>query len=168
MKHRLLRLPAFLATAIFTLFVVAVANAGSNTPPEMDAWLKTAKLGPYDKAENWDDIVAGAKAEGEVVVYSSSGRIAKLVKPFNAKYPEIKLTVHDLGSVKSVEKTIREQDANIFNADIVTTGNSGQVIYEMLNKNRLVNYVPHHYVDRIPQENRDPLLIRVNEAMVFL
>lgn len=168
MKHRLLRLPAFLATAIFTLFVVAVANAGSNTPPEMDAWLKSAKLGPYDKTENWDDIVAAAKAEGEVVVYSSSGRIAKLVKPFNAKYPEIKLTVHDLGSVKSVEKTIREQDANIFNADIVTTGNSGQVIYEMLNKNRLVNYVPHHYIDRIPQENRDPLLIRVNEAMVFL
>ena len=168
MKHRLLRLPAFLATAIFTLFAVAVANAGSNVPPEMDAWLKAAKLGPYDKDENWDDIVAGAKAEGEVVVYSSSGRIAKLVKPFNAKYPEIKLTVHDLGSVKSVEKTIREQDANIFNADIVTTGNSGQVIFEMLNKNRLVNYVPHHYVDRIPRENRDPLLIRVNEAMVFL
>ena len=78
------------------------------------------------------------------------------------------MTVHDLGSTKSVEKTIREQNANIFNADIVTTGNSGQVIYEMLNKNRLVNYVPHHYKDRIPKENRDPLLIRVNEAMVFL
>ncbi len=168
MRHRLLRLSAFLATAIFTLFVVAGANAGSNVPPEMDAWLKAAKLGPYDKAENWDDIVAGAKAEGEVVVYTSSGRIAKLVKPFNALYPEIKLTVHDLGSVKSVEKTIREQEANIFNADIVTTGNSGQVIYEMLNKNRLVNYVPHHYMDRIPKENRDPLLIRVNEAMVIL
>jgi iron(III) transport system substrate-binding protein len=168
MKHRVSRLPALLMTVFFALSIIAGANAASNVPPEMEAWLKSAKLGPYDKAENWDDIVAMAKAEGEVVVYTSSGRIAKLVKPFNALYPEIKLTVHDLGSVKSVEKTIREQEANIFNADIVTTGNSGQVIYEMLNKNRLVNYVPHHYMDRIPKENRDPLLIRVNEAMDIL
>ncbi len=168
MKYRVSHLPALLMTVFFTLSIIAGVNAASNVPPEMEAWLKSAKLGPYDKAENWDDIVAMAKAEGEVVVYTSSGRIAKLVKPFNALYPEIKLTVHDLGSVKSVEKTIREQEANIFNADIVTTGNSGQVIYEMLNKNRLVNYVPHHYMDRIPKENRDPLLIRVNEAMVIL
>ena len=150
-----------------SMLAVTQANAAMQPTPEMDAWLKASKLGPYNKNENWSDIVAKAKQEGEVVVYTSSGRIAKLVKPFNAIYPEIKLTVHDLGSVKSVEKTIREQDANIFNADIVTTGNSGQVIYGMVNKNYLVNYVPQAYMDRIPKENRDPLLIRVNEAMVI-
>ena len=72
-----------------------------------------------------------------------------------------------LGSVKTIEKTVREQDAGIFTADVITTGNSGQVMYELLGKNRIFNYVPSHYVDRIPSENRDPLLIRVNEAMVF-
>lgn len=167
MKHLIARLSAVLMAGLFVLSLISAANAASNPPPEMEAWLKASKLGPYDKDENWKDVVAKARAEGEVVVYTSSGRIAKLVKPF-AKLHPIKVTVHDLGSVKSVEKTIREQNANIFNADIVTTGNSGQVIYEMLNKNRLVNYVPHHYKDRIPKENRDPLLIRVNEAMVFL
>lgn len=168
MKHLVTRLSAVLVAGLFALSFITAANAASKPPPEMEAWLKAAKLGPYDKDENWKEVVAKAKAEGEVVVYTSSGRISKLVKPFAKLHPEIKVTVHDLGSVKSVEKTIREQNANIFNADIVTTGNSGQVIYEMLNKNRLVNYVPHHYVDRIPKENRDPLLIRVNEAMVFL
>ena len=168
MKNLMTRLPAILMAGLFALSFVTAANAASQPPPEMEAWLKAAKLGPYDKDENWKEIVAKAKAEGEVVVYTSSGRIAKLVKPFAKIHPEIKVTVHDLGSVKSVEKTIREQNANIFNADIVTTGNSGQVIHEMLKKNRLVNYVPHHYIDRIPKENRDPLLIRVNEAMVFL
>lgn len=148
--------------------LAGTAMAGAGAPPEMDAWLQASKLGPYDTgAEDWDAIVAAARREGEVVVYTSSGRISKLVKPFTALYPEIKLTVHDLGSVQSVEKTIREQQAGIFNADIVTTGNSGQVIFEMLGKHRLVNYVPHHYQDRIPLENREPLLIRVNEAMVF-
>lgn len=168
MKHLITRLSAVLLAAMFTLSFITAANAASKPPPEMEAWLKAAKLGPYDKDENWDEVIAKAKAEGEVIVYTSSGRIAKLVKPFAKIHPEIKVTVHDLGSTKSVEKTIREQNANIFNADIVTTGNSGQVIFEMLNKHRLVNYVPHHYKDRIPKENRDPLLIRVNEAMVFL
>lgn len=168
MKYLITRLSAVLVAAVFTLSFITAANAASKPPPEMEAWLKAAKLGPYDKDENWDEVIAKAKAEGEVIVYTSSGRIAKLVKPFAKIHPEIKVTVHDLGSTKSVEKTIREQNANIFNADIVTTGNSGQVIYEMLNKHRLVNYVPHHYKDRIPKENRDPLLIRVNEAMVFL
>lgn len=149
-----------------TVLATPQANAAMKPTPEMEAWLKASKLGAYNKDENWSEIVANAKKEGEVVVYTSSGRIAKLVKPFNALYPEIKLTVHDLGSVKSVEKTIREQDANIFNADIVTTGNSGQVIHGMVNKNYLVNYIPAAYVDRIPKENRDPLLVRVNEAMV--
>ena len=168
MKHLITRLSAILVAGLFALSFITAANAASEPPPEMEAWLKAAKLGPYDKDENWKEVIAKAKAEGEVIVYTSSGRIAKLVKPFAKIHPEIKVTVHDLGSTKSVEKTIREQNANIFNADIVTTGNSGQVIYEMLNKNRLVNYVPHHYRDRIPKENRDPLLIRVNEAMVFL
>ena len=156
------------AVSAATAMLMHTAVAASTPPPEMDAWLKTAMLGPYEAAsENWQEIVANAKREGEVVVYTASGRISKLVKHFNTLYPEITLTVHDLGSVQSVEKTIREQEAGIFNADIVTTGNSGQVIFEMLNKHRLVNYVPHHYRERIPQENRDPLLIRVNEAMVI-
>jgi iron(III) transport system substrate-binding protein len=156
-------------SSIMAMVMVSVVSTSifAATPPEMEAWLKASKLGPYNKNENWSEIVANAKKEGEVVVYTSSGRISKLVKPFNALYPEIKLTVHDLGSVKSVEKTIREQDANIFNADIVTTGNSGQVIHGMVNKNYLVNYVPQAYIDRIPKEGRDPLLIRVNEAMVI-
>ncbi len=169
MKFNLSHLTATLMAGVIcaSVFAVSQASATSAPPAEMDAWLKSSKLGAYDKNENWDDIIAAAKKEGEVVIYTSSGRIAKLVKPFNALYPEITVTVHDLGSVKTIEKTIREQDANIFNVDVVTTGNSGSVIFEMLNKHRIVNYVPHHYIDRIPVGNRDPLLMRVNEAMVF-
>lgn len=156
-----------LALAGLTLALGTGQATGQTVTPETDAWLKSAQLGPYAPAsEDWDEVVAKAKAEGEVVIYSASGRIAKLVDSFNALYPEIKLTVFDLGSVKTVEKTIREQDAGIFNADLVTTGNSGMVIHEMLNKGRIYNYVPQAYVDRIPAENRDPLLIRVNEAIV--
>jgi len=161
-------LATVLAAAAASLLTVSSAIAAQTQSPELDAWLKSAQLGPYAPAkEDWNRIIADAKKEGEVVVYSASGRIAKLVNAFKALYPGIKLTLFDLGSTKTVEKTIREQDAGIFNADIVTTGNSGLVIHEMLNKNRIFNYVPQQYLDRIPPENRDPLLIRVNEAIVI-
>lgn len=135
---------------------------------ELAAWLETNALGTHAMMEeDWDDIVAKATEEGEVVVYSSSGRIAKLVEHFQALYPGITLTLFDLGSVRTIEKTVREQDAGIFGVDVITTGNSGQVIHELLANSRIFNYVPQHFVDKIPEENRDPLLVRVNEAIVF-
>ena len=156
------------AAAIAFFSVVATVSLAAGVSEKLDAWLVENALGPHATGqENWEEIVAAAKEEGEVTVYTASGRIAKLVDHFEALYPGIKLTVYDLGSVKTIEKTVREQDAGIFTTDVITTGNSGQVIYELLGKNRIFNYVPAHYVDRIPLENRDPLLIRVNEAMVF-
>ena len=158
-----------LATAAAAIMATTASFAvAQDMTPELDAWLKANELGSYsDGSENWDDIVAAANAEGEVVIYSSSGRIAKLKDHFEALYPAITLTLFDLGSVKTIEKTVREQDAGIYGVDVITTGNSGQVINELLGKGRIFNYVPAQYVDRIPVENRDPLLIRVNEAIVF-
>ena len=131
-----------IAVVAAALLAVSSTSFAQTSSPELDAWLKSAELGPYAPAEeNWDEVIAKAKQEGEVVIYSASGRIAKLVDAFQGMYPEIKLTMFDLGSVKTVEKTIREQEAGIYNADIVTTGNSGLVIHEMLNKNRIFNYV---------------------------
>jgi iron(III) transport system substrate-binding protein len=160
------------ATAIAISFAFASASAvqaAAPVPAEVDAWMKAAKLGPYDTGpENWDEIVAAAKKEGAVVVYSSSSRITQVAKSFSDKYPQIKVQPFDMGSVQTVEKTIREQDAGLFNSDIVTTGIADQVIIEMLNKYRIVNYVPKAFVDRLPQANRDPLLVRVNEAVAIL
>ena len=159
-----------LVAATVAVFVSTAATQATSQEmsAELTAWLETNALGENAGAqEDWDDIVAKATAEGEVVIYSSSGRIAKLKDHFEALYPGITLTLFDLGSVKTIEKTVREQDAGIFQVDVITTGNSGQVVYELLGKNRIFNYVPAAYRDRIPQENRDPLLIRVNEAIVF-
>ena len=166
-KRNFVQMLAKVAT-VALLSTAASNSLAQEVSPELDAWLKENALGPYaTMEENWNDIVAAATAEGEVSVYTASGRIAKLVDHFQALYPGITLTVFDLGSVKTIEKTVREQDAGIFAADVITTGNSGQVIHELLANNRVFNYVPAQFVDRIPEENRDPLLVRVNEAMVF-
>ena len=166
-KRYLMKMLTGLATVALLSSTASISSA-QEVSAELDAWLKTNALGSHAMAEeNWDDIVAAATKEGEVSVYTASGRIAKVVDHFQALYPGITLTVYDLGSVKTIEKTVREQDAGIFTADVITTGNSGQVIHELLANNRIFNYVPAHFKDKIPEENRDPLLIRVNEAMVF-
>ncbi len=168
MKRSILSLSVLLFAGFLAL-APASALEQPAPPPEMDAWLKAAKLGAYGKApQDWDEILRKANEEGEVIVYSSSSRIAKVAKTFMALYPGIKVTSHDLGSVKSIEKTVREQDANLFNADIVTTGGSGQVVHELWAKNRIVNFVPDQFKDRIPEANREPLLVRILEAIVFM
>ncbi len=71
------------AMAFTALTTVSPHLLAQETTPELDAWLKANQLGSYaDGNENWDEIVAKARQEGEVVVYSSSGRIAKLVDSF--------------------------------------------------------------------------------------
>jgi iron(III) transport system substrate-binding protein len=161
----------FMAFGGFLLFLGGEqeVTAKAQYPPEMKKWLKSAKLGPYEEPpQNWAEIVREAKKEGEVVVYSSSSRIAKVAPEFEKKYPGIKVTYFDLGSVKTVEKTVREQDAGLFNADIITTGGSGQVIHELLNKQRIVNFVPDTVRDHIPKHLKEPLLVRINEAIITM
>ncbi len=159
---------------IITLFCLGAAGicaaAGPPAPPpEMDAWMKAAKLGPYDtKPQDWAEIKKKADEEGAVIIYSASSRMAKVAKKFMEKYPKIKVTSYDLGSVKTIEKTIREQNANLFSADIITTGGSGQVVHELWAKNRLVNFVPDTHADRIPKKYQEPVLVRVLEAVVFM
>ena len=97
MKNSFSNIMAVVMASVVSISILASTQANAATPPEMEAWLKASKLGAYNKNENWSEIVANAKKEGEVVVYTSSGRISKLVKPFNALYPEIELTVHDRG-----------------------------------------------------------------------
>ena len=158
-----------LVAVLFCFPAVEELAAKDKFPPEMEKWLKASKLGPYGESpQNWAEIEQLAKKEGEVVVYSASSRVAKVAPEFEKKYPGIKVTYFDLGSVKTVEKTVGEQDAGLYNADIITTGGSGQVIHELLNKKRIVNFIPDTVGDKIPQNLKAPLLIRINEAIVFL
>lgn len=169
-KHRLTKLITGASTLGISLVLASAALAAPPEPPaEMDAWLKAAELGKYDTGKHdWAAIEKKANEEGEVIIYSASSRMAKVGKNFSKIYPKIKVTSYDLGSVKTIEKTVREQDAKIYSADIITTGGSGQVIHELWNKNRIVNFVPDTHADRIKSDVKEPVLVRVLEAVVFM
>ena len=68
----------FTFLAIINLLIFSPVLAKPDPPAEMQEWLKKAELGPYEpNKENWDEIVKKATEEGEVIVYTSSGRIQK-------------------------------------------------------------------------------------------
>ncbi|SHN20012.1 ABC transporter substrate-binding protein [Roseibium suaedae] len=136
---------------------------------DFKSWLETAKLSEFQpQEEDWNDIIAKAKAEGEVTVYSSSSGVNALAEDFQKLYPEIKVNAYDLGSEKTIEKVVREQQAGIYNVDVVNTGGAAQMIYDLLPKNLIVNYVPRYLVDVIPENLREPLLTQVVEATALM
>ena len=91
-----------------SLFAGGAKEVPVDYPAEMDAWLQEAKLGPYEGEQDWAEIERLANEEGELVIYSSSSRIEKVAVVFEEKYPGIKVLSHDLGSVGTVEKTMRD------------------------------------------------------------
>lgn len=156
-----------MAVLVPLLAIVLLPSVAGAQGQAYDSWLKANKLGAYQVKEDWADIAKKAKQEGKLVVYASASVVKKIAKDFQKVYPGIKVTVYKLGSEKTVEKIVREQDADLFNADIVTTGGTEEMIFAMLNKKRIVNYVPTYLRDRIPQRLREPLLVRVLEAQTF-
>ncbi|MCQ2006307.1 ABC transporter substrate-binding protein [Rhizobium sp. NRK18] len=148
---------------------LALASPAFAQEADFESWLKTAELSQFQpQDENWDDIIKKAKQEGEVTVYSSASTVNALAEDFQKLYPEIKVNAYDLGSEKTIEKVVREQQAGIYSVDVVNTGGAAQMIYDLLPNHRIVNYVPRYLEKSIPEELREPLLTQVVEATVLM
>ena len=95
------------------------------TPNEQ--WAKENGVGPYQPAEeDWAAVEAAAKKEGSVCVYSNSSKIEKLIEPWNALYPDIKLDCGDTDGITT--KMQAEQEAGNVIGD-VWFNSDGHILY---------------------------------------
>jgi len=107
--------PATQAPAVDT----AVPEPSLTTAEE---WAKANGVGPWTpEEEDWAAIEAAAKAEGSVVVYSNSSKIEKLIEPWAALYPEIKMEGGDTDDI-AVKMQAEQEAGNVvgdiwFNSD---------------------------------------------------
>lgn len=174
MLHKTAKFKTYKKTLNLTAIAVTMSIASSMVMADAefdnkwDQWLKASELGQYHGDDNWAEIIKKAKAEGEVVVYSSTASTQRVAADFMKLYPEIKVSSYKLGSTKSVEKAIREQDADIHAADIITTPGARSMIFEMLPDKRIVNYVPKYLEGSIPEEYKQPLLTRHVSALALI
>ena len=66
MKFYFSNIMAVVMASVVSVSILASTQTSAATPPtEMEAWLKASKLGTYNKNENWSEIVANAKKEGD-------------------------------------------------------------------------------------------------------
>lgn len=145
----------------------AVSGAWAQSSPEFEAWLKASKLGAHQTEENWDEITAAAKKEGALTVYSSATTMTAAGEDFAKAYPEIKVQVFPLGSEKTIEKVLSEHQAGIYAVDVVYSGGTQQMVYDLLPNQNIVNYVPAYLKDRIDEKYREPLLTQNIEAFAI-
>ena len=123
--------------------------------------------GAAQPAMTHEQLVAAAKAEGRVVVYSTTSRIANAAEAFEKLYG-IKVEYSNLNDGALIQKVTTEVGGRIAGADFVISQDSGRVFGQLLATNYLVNYVPPSLVNVIPQKYQNPLVFQlVNKVFIF-
>lgn len=85
------------------------------------AAVAVAQSVPQGYPADYAQVVAGAKKEGKVVVYSALDTKAAqpLIKDFNALYPDVKVEYNDMNSTEMYNRFIAEQASGQGGADVM-------------------------------------------------
>jgi len=80
-----------------------------------------AQAVPQGYPADYSQVIAGAKKEGKVVVYSALDTKAAqpLIKDFNALYPDVKVEYNDMNSTELYNRFIAEQASGQGGADVM-------------------------------------------------
>ncbi len=103
-----------------------------------------------------DQLVALAKKEGSLTIYSNSSRHSKAGESFEKKYG-IKVSSTQLKDVEIIEKIAKEASAKIKGADLVFVQDSGRVYGELIKPGYVKNWVPPSLAGKLAKEDQNPL-----------
>lgn len=106
-----------------------------------EQWAKDNGVGPYQpEVEDWAAVEAAANKEGSVVVYANSSKFEKLIEPWAALYPNIKLEGGDTDGITT--KMQAEQEAGNVVGD-VWFNSDGHILYGQFMPNQWIwSYLP--------------------------
>jgi iron(III) transport system substrate-binding protein len=128
---------------LFILLVPAIFAEGNKEPAmTVEQWEEWAGLGSYTPEEDdWDAIIAAAKEEGMVTIYSNTSRVFDFSRSFYKEYG-IKVIANDMSQGSLFDKLSREIDAEIRNCDVVLVSDTPTHYYEFLETGKVYRYVP--------------------------
>jgi iron(III) transport system substrate-binding protein len=131
-----------------------------------ETWQKTAQVGKFaSSAQDWAAIEAAAKKEGQVVIYSVSSRIAKLVDGFKEKYG-IEIVGFDMPSDLQIEKLRREHKAGIHAVDVLFNAEAPLLLNEALPNNLVWNFIPSGLEPDLDAHEMEPFLVQRHSSRV--
>ncbi len=161
----------FLVAILAIAFLMGTfsVSQGKGLPADVEKWLKKNKIGPFtEDTVDYDSLYQAAKKEGKIVVYANSSRGPKsLALGWYDKYPGIKVEWNTLGTSGTISRTLREQKARIYNADVIMASDFPTQVNVMHPANMIFPWVPPDLKEVIPRKFRDPLLAHRLGAMTI-
>lgn len=142
------------------ILIAFLAGCGGPKAPEISQAILNG--------EDLDALTAAAEAEGEVVVYSFTSRIAQVEAAFEAAYPNIDLVGFDISSTEQIARLKSEQAAGIAEADVAYIADAPVVYEDLVQTGILQPFVPPQFTDRVPAEFQTPLLANRLSTKVLL
>lgn len=150
---------------MLSLFLIAFPLIAGGTKEAPKA--EEPKVAVQEVEMTHDELVAAAKAEGKVVVYATSSRIAKAAQSFEELYG-IKCETSNLKDFELIEKVAKEGQAGIVGADFVLAQDAGRLFGELMEPGYLYNYVPPTLKDVIPLSQQNPLqAFAINKVFIY-
>ena len=141
------------------LGVLVLAVTFSAVAETIDEWLQRVQLGEYaTETQDWDAIIAAAKEEGTVVVYTSSSRTFIAGDTFWDEYG-IDAQIFDLGSTGALSKMILEFEAGRHVSDVIFTGGS-EFVFRAIPEGMIYTFVPSTVADYLPEKYKSPALFQ--------
>lgn len=154
-------LAGLLAVAMMALILVPVSVSAENAE-------LAVKLAEAAKMTD-EDLYAAAKTEkGTMVIYSTTSLAAKTVETFLAAYPELSVTISDVGEADMFTKLSTEVNSAAQGADMALLQNAYRMKNELISEDLLVNYFPEKYKDVVAAEHQDPTAILFVSKLLFM
>lgn len=133
---------------ILSILVVSGCSSNDEAKAEDEEWAENN--GIFD-TESSDELYEKAKEEGKVVVYSKGSKFKKVKSLFEEKYPGIDLESYKLEQGEMEEKLVRENDAEIFTADIVHVSSLDNLVEDEY----IYPYKPEDIMENFLDEYKD-------------
>jgi len=153
---------------IILAVIVTLLSLGDLCTPAKADWLKQARLGPHEPAQqDWAAIAAAARKEGKVVIYSVSSRIFKLQKEFKAKYG-VEIVGYDLASDDQIQKFEREYQAGLHEVDVLFNNSAPDMIARFIPKKMVWNFVPDSAARYLSENEKRPFLVQRWSSRVLI
>jgi len=120
----------------------------------------------YAVEQNWNEIIAKAKEEGEIVTYGTSSRVAKVEPLMLAEYG-ISIRHAKMSDMEITERITREKVAGINEVDFIMAEDIFGVAKQLLPLGYVENFVPEMYKDLIADDYLNPLVFLVQPRTIF-
>lgn len=117
------------------------------------------------QAFSLDDLVAAAKKEGPINVYSSTGKIVEQAKAFTAKYG-IEAIGTKANAATQLEMVIREGQAKNVQGDVIQISDVPAGVAQLMPQGFVESWLPPDLAGKIPAIFQNPLVVS-NEANVW-